>query len=205
MPRVVDHKERRTLVTDAALRVILKDGMQGATMRSIAAEAHCTTGLLTHYFANKDELLLEMVRQLARRARRRLSKAAADLRGIDALRALLIESTPLTPGRSDEWRIWIALWDRAVTNDKLREDWDMRTEAWAKMISVALHQAIEDGELRPDVPVEEIVESLAATNYGMGVIAVLTPRRMHDDDVHMIVSNQVDQIVAVHGNGHLSH
>ena len=57
MPRVVDVEERRQELTDAAARLIARAGIGAATMREVAAEAGLTTGALTHYFADKRELL----------------------------------------------------------------------------------------------------------------------------------------------------
>ena len=72
MPRVVDIEQRRTELTDATARVIARSGIEAATMREIAAEAGWTTGALTHYFADKHDLLLATFQAslAARRSRR---------------------------------------------------------------------------------------------------------------------------------------
>ena len=58
MPKVVDIEQRRAELTEAAARLIARSGIESATMREVAAEAGWTTGALTHYFADKRELLL---------------------------------------------------------------------------------------------------------------------------------------------------
>ena len=57
MPRVVDVEQRRTELAAAVARVIARSGIEGATMRQVAAEAGWTTGTLVHYFTDKRELL----------------------------------------------------------------------------------------------------------------------------------------------------
>lgn len=57
MPRFADHRQRRAYIIAAARRILARDGLGGLTMRAIAAEAGCTTGLVTHYFASKEELI----------------------------------------------------------------------------------------------------------------------------------------------------
>src|SRR4051812_3933051 len=57
MPKIVDIDERRQELTDAAARLIARAGLGAATLREVAAEAGLTTGALTHYFADKRELL----------------------------------------------------------------------------------------------------------------------------------------------------
>ena len=58
MGRAVDHDERREIFAGAALRVIMRDGIAGLTVRAVAKEAGFTTGALTHYFHSKDQLLM---------------------------------------------------------------------------------------------------------------------------------------------------
>src|SRR5262245_21785277 len=46
-------------IVDATIRVIARDGLSGASLRSIAREIGYTTGVVMHYFKDKDELLIE--------------------------------------------------------------------------------------------------------------------------------------------------
>ena len=63
MGRVTRNPEARTRVVAAAWRVVASEGVHGATMRGIAAEAGVTTGFVTHYFADKQQLLVEVLRR----------------------------------------------------------------------------------------------------------------------------------------------
>ena len=62
MPKIVDHDARRQELIEASWRVIAAEGLEGVTMRKIAAEAGCTTGRLTHYFADREALILASLR-----------------------------------------------------------------------------------------------------------------------------------------------
>ncbi|MBW0103982.1 TetR/AcrR family transcriptional regulator, partial [Pseudonocardia sp. KRD291] len=57
MPKIVDHDQRREEILDAAIRVIGTVGIDHATTRAIARESGYSTGVLSHYFEDKDELL----------------------------------------------------------------------------------------------------------------------------------------------------
>ncbi|MDQ1447018.1 MAG: TetR/AcrR family transcriptional regulator, transcriptional repressor of aconitase [Acidimicrobiaceae bacterium] len=58
MPKVsTEHKEQvRQRLLDAARRVVLRDGHEGATTRAILEEAGLSAGSLYNYFSSKDEL-----------------------------------------------------------------------------------------------------------------------------------------------------
>ena len=48
---------RREEVLEHARRVIMRDGLEATSLRRIAREGSFTTGVLTHYFADKSELI----------------------------------------------------------------------------------------------------------------------------------------------------
>ena len=47
---------RRQVIIDAARRVFERAGLEGASIRMIAAEAGCTTGAIYPWFAGKEEV-----------------------------------------------------------------------------------------------------------------------------------------------------
>ena len=75
MGRAVDHTQRREIFAAAALRVIMRDGIAGLTVRAVAKEAGFTTGALTHYFHSKDQLLIEASEHSATLVRDRMERA----------------------------------------------------------------------------------------------------------------------------------
>lgn len=56
--------ERRRDLIAAALECVAESGVQGATVRQIAARAGVTGGLIRHYFQSKDEVLRAAYRSL---------------------------------------------------------------------------------------------------------------------------------------------
>lgn len=198
MPKVVDAGEQRARVIGAAWNVILEAGFDGATMRRIASKAGCTTGLVTHYFTSKEDLLLKMVRHAANLARERIARALEGRQGVDAVRAVLIESTPISQDHADEWRIWVALWDHAMSNPRLQLEWNRRSEGWQGLVRHGLQEAIEIGELSPRTPVEQLVDSLAAFHYGLSLSAVLTPERSTASRIVDLLNQQLSFIVSAY-------
>ena len=50
-------EKRRDQLIGAALELVAAEGLQGATVRAIAAHAGVTQGLIRHYFASKEDLI----------------------------------------------------------------------------------------------------------------------------------------------------
>ncbi|GAA3139646.1 TetR family transcriptional regulator [Streptomyces rameus] len=55
--------ERRQRITDAAIRVVGRDGIAGLSHRTVAAEADVPLGSTTYHFATLEELLVAALRQ----------------------------------------------------------------------------------------------------------------------------------------------
>lgn len=96
----LSHKalQTRQRILETAVRLFATKGYEATTMRDIAAEAECSLGLAYRYFTGKDELVLEVYRQLARQ----LEEIVAALpngplaeRFEQAMRSLLLLLEPL--------------------------------------------------------------------------------------------------------------
>ncbi len=72
MPKIVDHDERRTDIVRAIIKVVGEGGLAGATVRSIAREGGFSSGVIAHYFANKDEMVRYAFEFVADRVFRRI-------------------------------------------------------------------------------------------------------------------------------------
>ena len=120
MPKVVDIAQRRAELTEATARLIARSGIESATMREVAAEAGWTTGALTHYFADKRELLLTTF-QTSLANRRAQRPTDADVGPAAQLRASLEGALPLDESRRRHWMVTIAFCAHAAGDAELAE------------------------------------------------------------------------------------
>lgn len=104
-------------LTDAAARLIARVGIGAATMREVAAEAGLTTGSLTHYFADKRELLLCTFQ--ASLSGRRAQRTARGRDAASQLRATLEGALPVDDDRRRHWMVTIAFCAQAAGDDEL--------------------------------------------------------------------------------------
>ncbi|RNF41251.1 TetR/AcrR family transcriptional regulator [Planococcus salinus] len=57
MPKKIDHVRKKQEIAEAAWSVILQNGLEGATVRTIAEEADISVGALRYYFPTQDNLM----------------------------------------------------------------------------------------------------------------------------------------------------
>ncbi|MEV4169944.1 MULTISPECIES: TetR/AcrR family transcriptional regulator [unclassified Nonomuraea] len=194
MPKIVDHDERRREVLSAARRVIVRDGIDAATTRAIAKEAGYSNGVLAHYFADKDEILLSALRQSHQRIRTRLTRKVDGVSGLAALREVLLDNLPLDGERSQETRLEVSFWSRSLASERLAEV--QRAEAGELRAAVRdlLGRARAAGELRTDDDLDDVTEHLLALVDGLSLHLMLYPGRLTRADVERIMLRAVDRL-----------
>ena len=106
MPKVVDHKERRDSIARAAMIEIAERGIEDLRLKDVAERAGWTTGVLTHYFKSKEELLSEALKVTFQEV---VGEAVADAQNDDHDDFELIRRwLPSYPGRLIVSKAWIA-------------------------------------------------------------------------------------------------
>lgn len=179
MPKIVDATERRARVAAAARTVIARDGLEATSVRRVAQEAGSSTTVVTHYFDDKQALLAAAVEHAyAAAATRMLGHAEAGLRGLPALRAVLLEALPLDRQRKAEARVWMAFWAAATTQPGLRVVQRDGYREWRQLVANAMKDAVERGEMRRDLDVRNEGEHLLCLVDGLLLQATLEPRRL---------------------------
>jgi AcrR family transcriptional regulator len=118
VPRLVDHDQRRAELGEAAIRVILREGLAGVTVRGVAAEAGWSTGSLRHYFGNQHELQAYVVQAttdtLRRRFLPRVQRPRTQGSVVERIATIVEEMLPLDAERREEYALWSAIveWER---------------------------------------------------------------------------------------------
>jgi AcrR family transcriptional regulator len=194
MPKATDPDERRARIVGATWQVIVEEGVDSATMRRIAARAGCTTGLVTHYFESKEDILISVVHNITRLAQARHDEARGPRTGLDALRSALVTGLPFGPERVDSWKVFLALWNQSMTSPTLVKEWKQVSTGWKSIVRRTLLEAIRDGEVDPDLEVEPTVAMLVAMNYGLGVTAMLDPDAMDANEIARLIDRQLSLI-----------
>ncbi|MGP3960135.1 TetR/AcrR family transcriptional regulator [Nonomuraea sp. 3N208] len=194
MPKIVDHDERRREVLSAARRVIVRDGIDAATTRAIAKEAGYSNGVLAHYFADKDEILLSALRQSHQRIRARLARKVEGVTGLAALRELLLDNLPLDAERTQETRLEVSFWSRSLASERLAEVQRAEAAELRAAVRDLLGQARAAGELRADDNLDDLTEHLLALVDGLSLHLLLYPGRLTRVDLERLILQALDRL-----------
>ncbi|MEU3015762.1 MULTISPECIES: TetR/AcrR family transcriptional regulator [unclassified Nocardiopsis] len=152
MPKVVDREDRRRRVADAIHRIAAREGLEGVSVRVVAAEAGLSAGAVQREFATKDELLHFALRASvdevsARFGRFRVGPEALTVAG--ALRQVLLDLLPTDERRRAQARIWSAFYARAAVDPDFARVLAALDDQARTHLRMVMEYARDQGELAP--------------------------------------------------------
>jgi TetR/AcrR family transcriptional repressor of bet genes len=148
MPKLGMGPIRREQICRAAATVISREGFAATTLRKVAEEAGVSTGMLNHYFSNRQDLLTQTLLFVSHRTQDRLWAAVEGVpAGEKRLNALLDSALAVDPPMDESWRVWINAYGEAVHLASLRHTMEKRLHTWYDLIDHALEGLVpeEDG------------------------------------------------------------
>ena len=193
MPKMVDVDARRTELAEAVWRVILRDGLDRASVRNVAREAGLSMGSLRHYFGSQTELLAFAMRLVTERAGRRIR--ALDLSSAGprlAVERVLREVLPLDAERRAEAEVWLALTGKALVEPTLHALRDEADDGLRELCGWSVRTLVESGEAAPRLDVELETERLYAVIDGLAVHAVVRPELAPAENLTAVLARHLD-------------
>jgi AcrR family transcriptional regulator len=182
VPRVVDHEERRREIGEAVWRAVARQGIEAATVRGIASEAGFSTGVLSHYFEGKDEMLVHALHVSIERAAGRAEARATGAGGIQALRAVLVEAMPLDEERREEFGVWLQFWGRTASSEALAAELSHWYALWRGVLQALIEEGQRTGAARADLDAGGEAAALVAFVDGIGIQATMDPDRFPPEE-----------------------
>ncbi|MEV4873270.1 TetR/AcrR family transcriptional regulator [Streptomyces syringium] len=154
MPKRVDHEERRQKIAEALWRIACERGLDGASLRDVAAEAGISLGQLQHYFSSKDDMLVFALDHISTLAARRIGERVHALAEApaprDILRESAVEMLPLDDNSRTGNLVQIAYFVRAVHDERLRRHAKEGIPALRGLFAHQIREGIARGEVAAD-------------------------------------------------------
>lgn len=159
-------------MAEAVHRLIAHDGLDAATMAAVAREAGFSVGLVQHYFASKDDLLLfayeRMTADQLARVARLVTEGEADEQPIRAiLLRCMPQLWPLDEVRRGEYRVNRAFHTRSLDNPTVAEVARQTAASVRAQVARAVENGKECGEVAKHADAELLAVELTAMIEGL--------------------------------------
>ncbi len=188
---------RRLEVSEAAWRVIVRYGLDRTSMRAIAQELGCTTGVVTHHFRDKQELILFALNQVTQRLQAGMEVATEKMSGVERLVEMLFAFLPLDNQRRDTLKVWVAFLGYAIGRESLMAE-HQRCAAQLREVMIQELRELQSAELiRADVEVEIEANALLALVNGVSLDSLIQDKCLTLDQQKIVIWNYVNQLLVV--------
>lgn len=174
MPKIVDHAQRRDDIAHVACQVVANYGFERATVARIAGAAGYTTGMVAHYYATKQEIILAALRLMLLRIEQRLTR---ERQTVEAnLLEVLSEALAVDAQRFTECAFWMAFWGQVSADKKLR-----RLNVWVhreymRLFARCFAEYWPEWSKWPLTRRERVLRSVVTFINGLTASAVTSPR-----------------------------
>jgi AcrR family transcriptional regulator len=190
MPKIIDHEKRREQIAEATWRVIVEQGMEGATVRGIAKEAGLSLGALRHYFATQDELLMYAMQLVKERATARIAEIADNEEWApkERITKIFLELLPTNQEKMVEMEVWFAF---TVYFRHKKEGFDAQHDGIYAGVRKLLDSADQLNLLRKELDKDLEAEKLYAVIDGLALHAYLEPQRVDGEWITKVLEHHL--------------
>jgi len=137
---------RRSQLTKATYKVVGKKGYYDFTIKDIAKEAGLSTGLIHYYFKNKEDLLLNLLREMNRNLMSVLNKSINQLSNpVEKLNSFLTQAFNLVNTEKDYFYVVIDFWTQVNRNERMKKANVKLFNSYRDECSKILKEGVESG------------------------------------------------------------
>ena len=176
------------------MRLIARHGIEGVTMRAVAAEAGLSYGSLFHYFESKDDLLMHAVRHLTSQQTQRVNDYESQYSGLKALEHLLCDDAIVSESSRDSWTVWLTFQYKVALDEAFAKMHADLVRGWLDRIVGLLQEAQAAGEIRKTIDVEFEAMAVWAYSAGIGQLGLLHPELMSPELQKRLIISYLDKL-----------
>ena len=187
--------DRRSEVTQAAWRVIIREGLDKTSMRAIAKELGSSTGVVTHYFRDKNELMLFVLERIFENLHEEIKSSTKEQQGIERLERMVLAALPLKPNSLDGWKVWIAFLGYAIGREKLVREHQKRYDFLRKILCQELAELQAAKLIQTNLDLTFEANALIALVDGIGTGIVINPLQFSSDRQRYLVQRHIKALL----------
>lgn len=184
-------RDRKDEIARATISVIEELGLQNASLRAIARRAGCTTGVLTHYYQSKDDLLEEALLLALADLEQDWQFASDETNLARALRTFSYSHMPIDGRLGRKWSAWQVFVRKKGRYGKVARKLVYLQRENRRKLSSLLKRGQELGVIRTDIAIDELVDLWSATLNGYGRLSPFMVSKLSKRRVNNLVDTQL--------------
>jgi AcrR family transcriptional regulator len=191
----MSYDDRRNQVAKAAWQVIVRDGLDRTSMRAIAQELGASTGVVTHYFRDKEALILFALERVFEHVLADMKIAAQGQPGIDGFAQMICTALPLEMSDKDDWKVWVAFLGYSIGREHLVQEHRKRYDLLRQIISQELANLQAANLIRADIDLMLEANAIVALVDGIGTGSVIYPEQFSAEQQKYLVRRHINVLL----------
>jgi AcrR family transcriptional regulator len=191
----MSYDERRNEVAKAAWQVIVREGLDRTSMRAIAQELGASTGVVTHYFRDKDALILFALERVFENVLADMKIAAQGQPGIDGFAQMICTALPLEMSDKDDWKVWVAFLGYSIGREHLVQEHRKRYDLLRQIIAQELADLQAANLIRADIDLILEANAIVALVDGIGTGSVIYPEQFSAEQQKYLVRRHINVLL----------
>lgn len=191
----MNRDDRRASIVEAAVEIILRDGISAATVRGVAKALEASPGQIHHHFPSADALRADAFRTLWRRLTSDLGDRLAEMPPRERLVAALVGDDPAYEGALA--RLWNESLAASSAEPLLKGALAEAVQEWLDVLAGAVEEGVRAGTFASGVEATEVARHLASFSMGMDTLAGLELPNHSPDEMRARIEAAVDQQTAL--------
>ena len=187
----MSYNERRLEVAQAAWRVIVREGLDRTSMRAVAQELGASTGVVTHYFRDKEALILFALERVFENTLAAMQAKAQERQGLERLEQMLLMALPLEGSDQADWKVWVAFLCYSIGRKHLVQEHQKRYAVLRQMLAQVLADLQAAKLIRAELDVMLEANALIALVDGIGTGFVICPEQFSAEQQQYLVRRQI--------------
>jgi AcrR family transcriptional regulator len=201
--RNMSYDDRRMEVAQAAWRVIIREGLDRTSMRAIAQELGSSTGVVTHYFRDKEELTLFALEKVFENTLEMMRSRSVSFgalhgegrQGIERLEQMIFAALPLEASDKADWKVWVAFLGYSIGREHLVRQHQKRYDLLRQIICQELADLQTAKLIRADLDLSLEANALISLVDGIGTGVVICPEQFSPEQQKYLVRRHIQGLM----------
>lgn len=182
---------KRAEIAEATRTVVSERGVDGASLRIIARKAGCTTGVITHYFANKEELLEYALEHAFIGVEADLELIIESDDVLATLKDMTLKYMPTNEQNRKTWAVWQSYISRADENRRIASIIRRVHGAARVKLTNYIRRGQVLGLVTKDYTAEELSDQWSATLNGLTRLALFENAPLDEESLAKRIDLQI--------------
>ena len=194
MPKLGMELIRKEQVIKATQRCIIEKGLSNMTVKDIALKANVSTGIIYHYFKNKEDLLLQVIKESFGKSHEKVMETVEPLNSFSDKLNKHIENINAVPKENpDFYSVLLNYLGQAKNNPEVNAIIAKFFKNLRAYINQYMKEGIEEGKVDPD-KAKLLSAIIIGMGMGIGIQWTIDPTSFDLDDIGEIYKALVSAV-----------